>query len=192
LHAGMSPEHYLGSRIFTQPRKDEKVVGVWLSYVELHRHDLWDFLKTQTLLGDFCVIHVLRNPLMCYVSWKQAQNSAVWRQDANEQPKEEIPAPVTIEPREFAEFCRSQLAWEAKLQAACPDRLEIRYQELFLNYRPVLRQVLKFLELEPCHLSPGTRRLRNRSPRSRIVDFDGALAACPQDLRHLFEAPDLF
>jgi hypothetical protein len=57
-----------------------------------------------------------------------------------------------------------------------------------------MRRVFEFLELPDCE-DPATaqcRRLRNRTIRHRVCNWDKVYKAVPSDIRKLFDAEDLF
>lgn len=184
----LSPEMFLTTRIFDHPRHNEKVVGVRVLYSQIQGHDLWEYIRERCLEGDFCMIHVIRNPLACYVSMKQAEQTKVWSQDINDRTTLDQPAAVWVDPKEFTKFCRRQLASEQKLRLMCDDRLEIEYRELFINYPAVMRGIFQYLGLAPFpEVRPGIRRLKNCGMRERIGNFEYAQQAVPSDVRPYFK-----
>jgi hypothetical protein len=189
----LSAEQYLTSRIFDRPENGERAVGVWLPYMALATYDLWEYLHDRCCDGDFALIQVNRNPLACYVSWKQAEKHGWWYQLPDSAAPTDVPDPIDFDPREFADFCRQHLAHEAKVRQFCDDRLEIDYQELFLNYHEVMAGVFSYLDLPPYpRVQAGVRRLRNRRIRERIYNFAAARLSVSGDLRRYFDARDLF
>lgn len=189
----LSPEHYLSTRIFDNPLWEEAAVGVKLLYQQLYAYDLWDYCQSRCRAGDFCLIHVTRNPVACFVSLQQAKQSGVWTQDFNDRSMLPQPDPVWLVAKDLTAFCRAHTAHEAKLRQFCDDRLEISYRELFLNYREVMEGVFRFLSLTPYYqVTPGTRRLKNRLIPDRISNFERVRAEVPQDVRDFFDADDLF
>lgn len=199
----ISAEQYLNGRVFDRPYAEEQVVGVKAPYPHLEHWKLWEYLHERCQEGDFAVIHVLRNPLACFVSLKQAEQSGRWYSRVNEPITDYYPAPVTVNPQEFATFCREHLAHEAKLRQMVDDRLEISYLELFFSYQEVMREIFRYLEMPFCghphcdrhfcrKVSPGVHRMRNRDMRERISNFEQARQQAPGDVRQYFEAADLF
>lgn len=188
-----NPERYLTSRVFDNPLQGERVIGVKLLYPQLVACDLWEYLHERSLEGDFTVIHVLRNPVACYVSWKQAEQTGVFQQSINDQQSFECPLPVDLDPLALTEFVRWHEAHEERIRRYVDDRLEIRYQELFLDYHNVMSHVFRFLELPPfSDVTPGVRRLKNRNMRERIANFYTVRLSVPADVRAYFDAEDLF
>lgn len=192
-HAGMSPEHYLTMRVFDRPLYGEKVIGVTLLYPEIQLHDLWDFLPHMTALGDFTVIHIRRNPLVCYVSWKQAEQSGIWVRSEQDPNIPSIPTPLVLtDLTELISFCRAHAAWECRIANTCSDRLEVTYKEIVLHYRDVIDEVFSFLNLSPApKVTCGIQRLKNRSLRERVTNLDEVRRKVPGDVREFFDH-DLF
>lgn len=198
----LSAEQYLNERVFDRPGHGETVVGVKLPYPHLERWKLWEYLHDRCQDGDFATLHLRRNPLACYVSAKQAEQTGVWYQFLGDE-LDYQPDPIDIDPKEFTDFCREHLAHEARLRQMVDDRLDIEYQELFLNYDFVMRGVFAYLGVGGCcgqtgpHLPcdrvrPAVRRLRNRNIRDRVLNFTSARARVPRDVRLYFDSPDLF
>ena len=189
----ISPEQYLTTRVFDHAVRGEKAIGIRAMYQQLSDNTLWEYCSDRCREGDFTVIHVHRNPLACYVSIKQAEQTGQWSASVHDCLNLETPPSISIDMVELQEFCRQHEANEARMRALFDDRLELDYRELFINYRHVMEEVFKFLELPPHPgVSPGTRRLKNRSIRERIFNFDTAQKQAPYDVKPYFNAPDLF
>ena len=189
----MSPEQYLTTRVFDHPLREEKVVGTKLLYPHLQANMLWDHLRERCLQGDFVVIHVKRNPLACYISMKQAAKGPSYVTKVTAGLEFEVPPTVSIDPKEFTEFCRWHAAHEARVAQLYDDRLEIDYRELCINYREVMKEVFDFLELPPCaDVRPGMERLKNRNIRERVYNFTYSRDQMPHDVRAFFDDKNLF
>lgn len=188
----ISPEQYMTTRIFDNPKFGEQAVGLKVLYPEMRLYELWDYFEDWGRVGDFCLIHITRNPLACYVSMKQAEKSGVWHCDVN-RGTAVVPPPVYIEVEELTWFCRWHVAAQNKIRTLFKDRLEITYKELFLNYKHVMSEVFKFLEL-PAYpdVAPSVRRLKNRGIRDRVMNYTEARLDSPSEIRPFFDAPDLF
>lgn len=188
-----SPEQYLTAKIFDNNLHGERAIGVKVLYPVLRENDLWDYFASWCRLGDFCLIHVNRNPLACYVSLKQAERTNVWQQAINDKTTGDQPTPISIDADELISYCRWHAALQRKVHAMCDDRLEISYRELYLNYREVMQEVFSYLELPPYpDVSPGVRRLKNRDIRNRVINFAEARLQVPPDVQAFFDADDLF
>lgn len=188
-----NPESYLTTRVFARPKYHEQAVGVQLLYSDLDSNHLWEFLQEQCRDGSFCLIHVIRNPLACFVSKRQAECTGVWRQNVNDTKTLLTPWPVELDLDYLVPFVRWHEAHRERVSACCDDRLEIRYQELFLDYRGVMAQVFSFLDLSPFpQVASGVKRLKNRRMQDRISNFDEARRRSPSDVRAYFDSADLF
>jgi hypothetical protein len=191
-HPGrVSPEQYLTTRIFDNALHGEQAVGVKILYDDILRHQLWEYLQGWCRVGDFCMIHIRRNPVACYVSFKQAQESGLWEQSINDTSMRR-PSPVKGDVQELAAFVRHHAMCEVRVENTCDDRLEVTYRELFLDYHNVMAGIFDFLSLPPFpEAMPSTRRLKNRDIRSRLSNFDEMRANAPHDVRDYFDQ-DLF
>lgn len=187
------PVSYLQRYVFDHAEHDERAVGLRLSYPLIRDYELWDLFAARHHEGDFCLVHVLRNPVACFVSLKQAQASGVWAwTGATRRPL--IPAAVVVDPDELTQFCRNSLNTRERLRRAVTDALEVTYWTLFTDFQAALAKVFEFLEL-PDRDEPAVsdyRRLGNRLMRSRISGFDDLRRRVPEDIRYLLDAEDLF
>jgi len=189
----LSPELYLDGRIFDNPLRDEQAVGIKVLYRDVEANQLWEYFRNWDRVGDFCTIHITRNPVACYVSLMQARASGVFHVSVNSQDSRHSPPPLQLDLNELVQFCRWHATCECKVRAACEDRLEMTYKELFLNYHEVMAGVFDFLTLPPfSEVKPAVKRLRNRSVVDRISNFKYLRANVPGDVREYFESDDLF
>lgn len=196
----LSAEQYLNQRVFDQVPDEQMLVGVKIPYPHIDCWSLWEYLHDNCQAGDFAVIHVLRNPLACYVSLKQAEASGRWYQMYHET-EADVPGPVHLDVRELTTFCRTHSAHEAKLRQTIDDLVELDYKELFLNYQATMQGVFAYLETSPCpgcegcpcvRITPGVRRLKNRGIRERVINFAEAREKAPHDVQVHFDADNLF
>jgi hypothetical protein len=193
-HPGLlSAEHYLEHQVSDQAKRGEKAVGVRLSYVDIERLELWDFLQHCIRSGDFAVIHVRRNPVVCYASFIQAVESGLFHNHVSEPFKLATTKPAYIEPEHLIDFCRQHAATERRVWQLLDDRLEIDYHELVLDYQNVMEHTFEYLGIAaPAKpVSAGTRRLMNRAVHERITDFYSLRSRVPHDVQAFFDA-DLF
>jgi hypothetical protein len=189
----VSPWQYLTHVVFDNPLRGEQAVGLRIWYPEVARWELWELFERRCREGDFCLVHVTRNPAVCLVSLLQARKSGLWSRGPNE-PSAGSPCPVRVEADELAAFCRSHQAVRDKIRRSCDDVLEVPYKDLFQNYQAVMHRVFDFLELPESDVpvSANCRRLRNRSVRDRLSNFDSLYREAPSDVRQLLGAEDLF
>lgn len=188
-----NPYHYLRSQVFDQPRRGEARIGVRLDYAFTARYQLCDTIEEMYRLGDFCVVHVRRNPVACFVSLKQAERSGAWGRMANDADDGTVPAPVRVVPAELTEFVRAHYAEEKRVRAACPDAVLVEHRDLCLDYDRQVRRVAAYVEA-PCAAvaRPHVRRLRNRPVPMRISNYDDLRKEVPYDVRAALTAPDLY
>lgn len=190
----VSPHQYVGRAVLDNPLRGEQAVGLRVLYPVLRRLELYDYVEERCREGDFCVVHVRRNPVACLVSRRQAEQSGVWWRGGNDYPQTSSPVAVRLDPAEVVEFCRAHMATAGKVSAACDDTLDVAYHDLFRDFQAVMRRVFDFLELpdseEPAVAS--CRRLRNRTIHERVSNWEALCREVPQEVRTLLDAEDLF
>lgn len=183
----LSPYQYLASRIFDNPMAAERCIGVRIHYSMIQALQLCDTFEQKTREGDFCVIHVRRNPVACYVSLKQAELSGIWLLSRNDERRVSRPSRISVDVNDLTAFVREQLAIERRIREACDDSLFLDYADLAYRTQETLRTVFEFLELPdedtpPC---PTTRRLPNRDMLERISNLDALRRTAPSEVRVL-------
>lgn len=190
----ISPWQYINHTILDNPQHGESAVGFRLLYQEVHKWELYDLFETRCREGDFCIIHITRNPIACFVSLKQAQRSNLWRSHRGNITKLRCPGPIYLNTKELIDFCRMHIAIQGKIRISCTDILEVPYRELFVNYQYIMHKVFEFLELpDNDELAVSSwQRLRNNPILDRIANLSKLKSEVPSDIRQLFEAEDLF
>jgi hypothetical protein len=189
----VSPCQYLAHSVLDNPVNGEQAVGVKLCYRDVARFELAEFFASRCREGDFCLVHVTRNPVACFVSLKQATRTGLWTRPAGSPPGPS-PRPETLDPDELVAFCREHEATAARVRASCEDILEVAYRDLCLDYAATMYRVFDFLELpaSPRRPSPGCLRLANLPMPRRINDLARLRTRLPSDVRGLLDAEDLF
>lgn len=186
----ISMSEYLDCFVFDNPRRNETKVGVRIPYSQLLDNELFSYLHGKTLEGDFCVLHIHRNPLACLISLMQAQQSGIW---LARQKITEIPKSVYLEPELVTKFVRDSETARLKLLDSCDDILTFEYLDFFAYPDRVSRAVSAFLDLPAG--SPGAsliRRLRNTVLEQRLNNFHAVLRSVPPDVRSIIESSPLF
>lgn len=188
-----NPYHFLRSQVFDQPRRGEARIGVRLGYDFLGRHQLHDAIEEMYRLGDFCVVHVRRNPAACFISLKQAERHGTWGRMANAADDGTVPPPVRLYADELTDFVRAHHAEERRVVAACPDAITVEYRDLCLDYDRQVRRVAAYIEA-PCEAValPSVRRMRNRTMAARVTNFAELVSEVPSDVRAALTAKDLY
>jgi hypothetical protein len=185
--AEVSPEQYLSTHVFDNPPQGETAVGVHLDYAAIRRYQMWEYFEDWCRAGDFCMLHLRRNPVACYVSLCQARQTGVWQRSVNDRSRTALPSSVAVDPDELTWFCRNYEMDAGKAARMCDDRLEIEYRDLLMDYPRVMAEVFRFLNLPPL---PGVcapvRRLRNRSLVERISNYGLLKSSVPDDVRRYF------
>lgn len=187
-----SAHYFLQHRIFDRPVHDETIIGVRLTYDQIRKYDLFDLFKEKTNEGDFCVIHLERNPLVCFVSNKQAEKSKLFYQ-TNKTSNQNIPDKVWIDVEELAEFVSNHIMIRNKINMLCHDVCRIQYHDMYFDFETVMTTILSFLETaEIKTYRPTVKRLANRTIDERAFQLDKVLAELPSDLRSEIMSRDLF
>jgi len=183
----ISGEQYLTNKIFDNPLYGERVIGVTVLYPHLHAHDLWDYFANWCRRGDFCVVHVKRNPVACFVALEQERREAL-------QPPGELSgaspdySPMQVDIESLISFVRMQAATDEKVARICDDRLEIGYSEIISDYSLVISEIFSFLNL------PTGRRVRKKivsnaqeAFENRPAHWDYLQSRVPSDVQRYFE-----
>lgn len=189
-----NPWQYIGREVFAAVRHGETAVGVRLLYPDVSQLELFTLFAEKYMEGDFCVLHVDRNPVACLISQKQAEKSGVWRLPRGQEQKFS-PLPVWLDADELTQFCRAHMALRQKIRAACPDAMDVNYRDLFFDFQMVMRKVWDFLELEDEDDTPAVSeyvRLKNRHMHDRVSNLAAVRAVVPSDIKQLIDADDLF
>lgn len=142
----ISAEQYL-NRMFSTGAKNEKVVGVRLPYDKIERYDLWHYLDAKSRSGDFCVLHVVRNPVSCFV--REAKRRQETSKDKHARHA------VLFEPEQFIYGVRAMAAARYKVDKFSTYRLVATYQELRTKPKLVADYVCPYLGVRSstaCHL----------------------------------------
>jgi hypothetical protein len=186
----LSVEQYLNNKIFDNGLHGEKAIGVRLDYNNFVVSDLWDYADQRCRQGDFCLLHVTRNPVACFVDMQQAEG---------ESGIEGLPfmaafgRTVCPEPTELTNFVREHLASEMKINRLCSDRAVTPYHELLLDFKGILRPIFKFLELPYSSACvPNKKHINVGDMRRRIGNWAQLRAELPSDVRSVLESPTLF
>lgn len=192
MPALVNPYQYLSRQIFDQNLREEQAIGVRLTYEQVDKFQFYDLLRDRCQEGDFCMLHVRRNPVACFVSQKQAQESGVYAVDLNKRDTTP-PQPIAVDPQELTQFVRKHEATAGKITASCDDTLEITYRELSRNYSNTLKRALDFIE-QPTRLvpQPNYRRLANHDMTKRIANFDELRQKVPADIREFLVPGTLY
>jgi len=187
-----NPQQYINKTVFV-PLREEISVGCYLSYVTIQQLELYDWMEERYREGGFGVIQIVRNPVACFVSLKQAEQSGIWHMRRGRTTRRRMPLPIRLDAEELNVFCRTHAAVTAKIKHACSDRLEISYRDLVTSYQRVMRSVFDHIELPelPELVQPTYSRLPNKPLPQRVTNWEELLREVPKDVRDLMEKEDL-
>lgn len=189
----VSPHQYLAHIVFDNPRRGEGACGAHLSYPTVCRWELHDLFAEKCREGDFCLIHVVRNPVAAYISLVQAERSKIWTRPGNAARQAVLPPPITLDSTALTAFCREHATVKARIMSTCEDALVVSYEDLCLHFQAQMRKVFAFLELpdRPNPARPGTRRLLNRPIRDRVANWAAVRTAVSSEVRALMDVETL-
>lgn len=183
----LSMEQYLNNKIFDNTLHQEKAVGVKVSYHHFIAQDLWDYTLRKCRHGDFCLLHVQRNPVACFVDYMR---SAAWPHNAG--PLRVSQNNVTVDPKLLVPFVRNHLSTALKVDRLCEDRVVVNYHELLLDFRGTLEKLFKYLDIRYSSACiPNLKRIRRRDARSSISNWQQLKRELPSDVLEYLESPTL-
>jgi hypothetical protein len=185
-----SAYQYLDHRIFDNPMRGEHLLGVQFSYEEVRRYELDELFHQHDLDGDFCVVHVKRNPVACLVSRKQAEQSGVWFRGYNERNGhlDITRHQVRLLPEELTTFVRQALAMEERLKRISQDYLCLEYSKLYADPKRMLYELMEFLESPDATLPiPAYRKIWYVPMPRRVSNWYSLKLEVPRDVRESME-----
>ena len=189
-----NPAQFLSHKVFDHPKYNELKVGVRILYDAVLRLDLFDYFEERCREGDFCLIHVIRNPVASLVSHIQAQKTNKFFTEKNKDHADsKKPFPVFLNEEELIDFIKNYESALGKILNCCDDQLVIHYKDILFDFQTTIRKVMCFLEL-PDPLFPvqcPIKRLPNLPIRDRIANFNILRKNLPYTYRRYLEAEDL-
>lgn len=186
-----NPWHYLDTVLLDNPQCREQAIGCHVSYSVVRQYDLYDLFEQRGIAGDFCLVHVVRNPAACFVSRRQAELCGIWSRPRGSKP-DQLPPPVRVDATALTEFCRLSAAITRKVRATCTDALELTYYDLLVNTQDAICRLYDFLELPPVPelVRPPLRRLDNRDMPCRVANLVELRREVPTDVEEFLNADD--
>jgi len=174
----LSVEQYLSNKIFDNAIHDEQAIGVRVNYHDIIENDLLDYFQDKCRRGDFCLLHVVRNPVACFFDYLSC----------HPQDNRTFCSVVDL----LVTFVRKHTAAESKINRAFDDRLVIPYHELLLDFKGSLRSILKYLE-RPFNAAcvPTRSYAGTQSMRSRVDSWSQLKEELPQDVLDAITSPTL-
>lgn len=187
----LSVEQYLNNKIFDNTLFGEKAVGVKLDYSNFVQSDLWDYADQRCRSGDFCLLHVTRNPIACFYEHQGVVKRMKY--GSSDDPFDRFSSLSYLEVNELVPFVRDQLANEIKVNRLCGDRAVIPYHELVLDFKGTLQKVCEFLGVQYSSACiPNRKRLKLHDIRSRIANWAQLQVELPSDVKDELHSPTLF
>ena len=183
----LSMEQYLNNKIFDNTMFGEKAVGVKADYTQFVDQDLWDYTISKCRQGDFCLVHVNRNPVACFVelmiAGEWSQPDAIMKASRHS---------VIIDAEMLTGFVRDHLANSLKVERLCEDRAVIPYHELLLDFRGTLEKLFEYFGIRYSSACiPNFNGIEQRAVRSVVSNWSQLLREVPSDVREQLEDPVL-
>jgi len=150
-------EHYLESKVWPAAPA-HAAFRFKLFYGHLNDWKCWQYFETSP--GLKC-IQLVRNPVVSFVSWRQARQEGVWHRPAGR----DIPhsRPLQVDLADLSEYLERHVRRYQQAKALPLERLEVNYGELVQDFDRTMGRIYAFLNLEP---SPP------RQPLAKINHWD--------------------
>ena len=168
-----SLEQFITHCLIDKTEKGEIVTLLPISYSVLQKADLWDYLATAYLAGDFCMLHVHRNPIECFIIKEKHKR--------DQQCPELQRRRIELDVERLTKFVRNSLANEAKLERVMYDRADLEYMELVSRSKATLKEIQKYLSLSSI---PGLGLLTDLSQRKLPLRYVSNRYMLEQELPH--------
>jgi len=127
---------------------DQEAYGVKLLYSMLDWWKLWEYFEVPRGLK---IVHLMRNPVASFISWKQARQTDVWHHWTLKEKR--LPAegrdPLYIDPEELFKHIAYLGAAVHRARGLPGEHLEISYADLVRQFQPTMDRVFEFLGVEP-------------------------------------------
>lgn len=184
----ISAEQYLSNKVFDNNLHAEKVVGLRLDYSAIIRYDLWEYLERQSRGGDFCLIHVWRNPIASYLARQSKPTAGPGKLTSM------LDTDTTAEMvNKLVSFVSDMLALQSKVRNLTYDYAEVPYHEFVLDSDTTTRRMLQYLGLDYEGAIP---RLKLRPffeiLKDRLTHEDKIREAMPMDMRKFLDEEPIF
>ena len=186
-----SLERYLSETIMAKPQRHEKACGAFLPATLMDSHNLYPLLAQWSQSSDFAFIHVIRNPVVSFISAKQAERTANFVGDIAWALRPGIPVNkpggTYIDPAELQAYVDWAKQAEAKTQAALHyQTMRISHQRLVSDWWGTMTDVFYFLEL-PQHEVPLPPIIRypHRPIQSRCSNWAALKKSTRYDIANL-------
>ena len=146
---------------------------------------LWPLLAER----DVKTILLIRNPISCMVSHRQAGQDQRWHREPRQRPKRA--APVVLPVAQAVKEIRNYEVGMRRVRETAHDMLEVSYEDIAGGFQQVLWRVSDFLGLAYVYRPPAMRKLRPGTVRDRIGNFSKLREELPAMYRHYLLAEEL-
>lgn len=144
----ISAEQYLANKVFDRALHNERVIIAGMLYTDIQDADLWEFIASRSRIGDFCLIHLERNPLACYAD----QQKFTYR----------IFSQLQEHSHKLKPYVHDHCRLRDKLNSICRDRVTFSFREFLLDYRRTCRRICRYLGLPQTPEYPAVPNITGR------------------------------
>lgn len=175
--------------VFNLTRFGASVVGFCTTYDQIAGKQLHEAFEEWWREGSFCLIHVDRNPISCFVSLMQANESGIWK---NYVTRPEKNLPVYVDKDELLQFIEMHRRVRYRTLIACEDNVQLHYRDLLYHTGIVAERLCEFLQIRPCDLTFIAQSVYGRLPmKDRILNFKTLSVSVPREIQSLFDESEL-
>lgn len=180
---------FLFHRIWDRPTRGETHIGVRIGYSQVSSTDIVETLLEAETRGDFCTIHVDRNPVVSYVSSEQARQSGYVARQSGSAAKHTHTRPVLVEIDPLVEYIHNYEQVKHRLRRDCRDVLWVPYESLVDHPRRVMRMVSDYLELPQKRMAADFVRLKHKDLPRRITNWNEVKSTRNRDVLRYLQQP---
>jgi hypothetical protein len=155
-------------------------VGIRLPYERILKYDLWTYIDAKAREGDFCLVHVQRNPVICYVRVAKERQAKTNGRQAHHG--------LYVDAAEFCDSVRKRLSIEAKLNRICRHRVVVEHDELRAQTGQVVEQICSYFGIRFSTACIPQTAPTPRPVRSLVANWDQLYGEAPADIRQLMAA----
>jgi len=176
--------------VFDLERFGASIVGFETTYDQVAHLQLYESFEEWWREGSFCLIHIDRNPVSCFVSLQQAKSGCRWKNYSNEPYDNE---PIYVDKDELLVFVRAHFNTRYKIVSSCEDRLMLYYRDLIFHNDIVVRRLFEFLQIPLFGTELIMKSVYGDVPiKDRILNFSTLIKSIPRELEPLFDESELF
>lgn len=164
---------YIDRTVMDRPERGEEVIGCCISYADVARNRLDELFHERSLIGNFCIIHVLRNPIAAFL-----QQEFI------------LEEPASVNPDVVEAYCREHESNRRRIEACCPDSMLLRDVDVRSNLTFAVKESAEFLERPiPSYTVPGSKSSWP-GVSERILNLDNLKRKLSRDFLRYLDDPE--